>query len=102
MMGISTLAEAYADFGAVGVPLIMFAQGLFLAACVVTLGSQHRIGPEAVLLSLSIYFLNGIGGSAVMLYGAVLQGLVANLAVLWLAAGAWIQPSCFGLVGRRG
>jgi hypothetical protein len=83
--GISILGEAFINFGWPGVVLIMLFQGLILG------GLQHmfgepRSGPggQAVFLAFFVFFLNGIGSSAEILFGNVLQNLFCGyFLLLW-------------------
>ena len=91
MSGVGFLPEAYANFGVIGIVAGMFLQGIVLAACNRAFNSKSCVGGKAVLLSVLIGFLNGTGTSTAMLYGGLVQTLLANALVLRLAAGVWTR-----------
>ena len=68
--GVSILGEAYINFGWPGVALIMLFQGLILGVLQHMFG-ETRSGPggQAVFLAFFVFFLNGIGSSAEILFG---------------------------------
>lgn len=83
--GVSILGEAYINFGWAGVVLIMLLQGLVLGVLQHIFG-ESRSGPggQAVFLAFFVFFLNGIGSSAEILFGNVLQNLLCGyLLLLW-------------------
>lgn len=85
--GLGLLPEAYANFGDLGMLVIMAIQGIVLAAVFRAFTASARIGPQAVLLSVSIFLINGVGGITTVMYSGLLQNLAANALLLWLAAG---------------
>jgi O-antigen polysaccharide polymerase Wzy len=83
--GVSILGEAYINFGWPGVAVIMLFQGLLLGLLHHLFG-ETRSGPggQAVFLAFFVFFLNGIGSSAEILFGNVLQNLLCGyLLLLW-------------------
>ncbi|MFN2512404.1 MAG: hypothetical protein ABR568_13430 [Pyrinomonadaceae bacterium] len=83
--GVSILGEAYINFGWAGVVLIMLLQGLILGVLQHMFGDP-RSGPggQAVFLAFFVFFLNGIGSSAEILFGNVLQNLLCGyFLLLW-------------------
>jgi hypothetical protein len=83
--GISILGEAFINFGWLGVAVIMFLQGIVLGALQHMFG-ESRSGPggQAVFLAFFVFFLNGIGSSAEILFGNVLQNLLCGyFLLLW-------------------
>jgi hypothetical protein len=60
----------------------MFLQGAIFAALDVVLNRANSQGGRAVYLTQMVYFLNGIGSSTVMLFGALLQHIIANVLIL--------------------
>lgn len=82
--GITLLGEGYVNFGAVGSILIMGVLGLVLAGSERVFGSQRAgVGGQAIFLALFVFFLNGIGTSAELLFGGILQNLVLSSLLLW-------------------
>jgi hypothetical protein len=82
--GVSLLAEGYINFGWVGVILIMVFQGAFLTLLQRLFGEPRSgEGGQAVYVSFLVFFLNGIGSSADMLFGNVIQGALFSCALLW-------------------
>jgi hypothetical protein len=104
--GVSILGEAYINFGWPGVVLIMLFQGLILGVLQHIFG-ESRSGPggQAVFLAFFVFFLNGIGSSAEILFGNVLQNLLCGyFLLLWarerrskseLADASFPQPSLY-------
>ena len=71
------------NFGWVGVILIMLVQGVLIG------GMQHSFGGkisgpggQAVFLCFFVYFLNGIGSSAEIMFGGILQNLLLGYVLL--------------------
>lgn len=82
--GVSLLAESYINFSLAGVILIMALQGAILGLLQQMFGEQRSgEGGWAVYVSLFVFFLNGIGSSADMLFGNVLQSALLSCALLW-------------------
>ena len=83
--GVSILGEAFMNFGWPGVALIMLFQGLILAVLQHIFGdSRSGPGGQAVFLAFFVFFLNGIGSSAEILFGNVLQNLLCGyFLLLW-------------------
>jgi hypothetical protein len=87
-LAVGTLAEAYANFGDPGVMGFMLLQGIVLGSACRIFAGQGSIGGQAVLLSILVFFLNGINTNTTTLYGGVVQNLTANGLLLWLLVGA--------------
>jgi hypothetical protein len=83
MMGISHIAEAYANFGLWGVGIIMGLQGLILSLMNISLNSPHSNGGRAIYISIMVFFLNGIGSATAGIYGALVQNVAASAFILW-------------------
>jgi hypothetical protein len=77
-MGIGQIAEAYANFGWQGIFGVFFLQGLFFAFIDNMLNSSHSYGGRAIYLSIMVMFLNGVGTSAVILFGSVIQIMIGS------------------------
>ena len=83
--GVSLLGEAYINFGWFGVVFVMLFQGLILSLLQHSFG-ESRSGPggQAVFLAFFVFFLNGIGSSAEILFGNILQNLLCGyFLLLW-------------------
>ncbi|MCB8984700.1 MAG: hypothetical protein H6659_12800 [Ardenticatenaceae bacterium] len=91
-IGIGQLPEAYANFGVVGIVLVMGLQGLIFALLDSSLNGPDSDGGRAIYLSVMIYFLNGIGSSAAILFGALLQQILVNAVILRVFATGWRSP----------
>ena len=81
-IGIGLLPEAYANFGAMAVVLIMAVQGAVLGLLSAMLNRKVSDGGRAIYLSLGVYLLNGIGTSASVMFGAILQQVLASAVIL--------------------
>ena len=84
--GISLLGECYVNFGLAGVIFMMMFQGAALSTLEqIFSGEKSGAGGHAVFLAFSIWFLNGVGTSAEVLFGAILQNMICSCAILiWL------------------
>lgn len=87
MMSLGTVAEAYANFGQVGIVAFLALQGVVLALCSHVFSGRGSIGAQAVLLSVLVTFFNGISSSTAILYGGLVQNLLANALLLWFLSG---------------
>jgi hypothetical protein len=84
--GMSLLGEAFINFGWLGVILVMFIQGLAIAMLERIFGSQKSgAGGQAVFIAFFVFFLNGIGSSAEILFGNIVQNLIFGYLLLWWA-----------------
>lgn len=82
--GVSLLAESYINFGLIGVILGMACQGAILGLLQHLFGEwDSGEGGRAVYVSFFVFFLNGIGSSADMLFGNVIQSALLSCALLW-------------------
>ncbi len=83
--GMSLLGEAFINFGWAGVILVMFIQGLAISILERIFGSQKSgAGGQAVFIAFFVFFLNGIGSSAEILFGNIVQNLIFGyLLLLW-------------------
>ena len=62
-IGIGRLPEAYVNFGAVGIVVLMFMQGLAFGFINHLYNGPHSDGGRAIYISIMVFFLNGIGSS---------------------------------------
>jgi O-antigen polysaccharide polymerase Wzy len=83
--GVSILGEAFINFGWYGVVLVMMLQGLLIALLEQVFGgARSGAGGQAVFIAFFIFFLNGIGSSAEILFGNLLQNLLCGyFLLLW-------------------
>lgn len=82
--GATLMGEGYMNFGVAGVIIIMIILGLVTSLLEdVFAGAQSGAGGQAIFLATFVYFLNGIGSSAELLFGALIQNLVASCILLW-------------------
>lgn len=88
-IGIGQLPEAFANFGLVGIVLVMSLQGLFFAMLDRILNGPKSDGGRAIYLSLMIFCLNGIGSATVVIFGALVQSVVANALILRVFASGF-------------
>lgn len=85
--GVTLIGEGYMNFGFFGVLLVMFMQGTVLSLLEqIFAGRKAGAGGWAIFIATLVYLLNGIGSSAEVMFGAVLQNLIASCILLW-----WIR-----------
>ncbi len=89
MIGIGHLPEAYANFGNLGVIVIMALQGMFFAVVSKILDSPRSEGGMAIYLSLMVFFLNGIGTGTASLFMLVIPTVIVNSLILRFFATGW-------------
>jgi hypothetical protein len=84
--GVSLLGEGYINFGIPGVIFIMAFQGVLLILLQHMFGGERSgAGGQAVFLAFFIFFLNGVGTSAEIFFGNILQNLLCSCVLLWWA-----------------
>lgn len=88
-IGIGLLPEAYANFGVAGVLLVMALQGAVLGLLSAMLDGKDSDGGRAIYLSVGVYLLNGIGTSASVMFGAILQQVLASAVILRPFTKGW-------------
>jgi hypothetical protein len=86
-VGLGQPAEAYANWGSLGVFLVMALEGAALATVGSVFNGPDSEGGRAVYLTIMIYFLNGIGTGTAALFGSIIQNSIANSLVVRFAAG---------------
>jgi hypothetical protein len=103
--GVSILGEAFINFGWYGVVLMMLLQGLVIGLLERIFGGpQSGAGGQAVFIAFFVFFLNGIGSSAEILFGNILQNLLCGyFLLLWarekgshLRLGTMSQKQLYG------
>jgi predicted small integral membrane protein len=95
--GVSLLGESFINFGWFGVIFVMLFQGLVLGLLQFSFG-ETRSGPggQAVFLAFFVFFLNGIGSSAEILFGNILQNVLCSYVLL-----LWATETNPRLLGSR-
>ena len=81
-ISIGQLPEAYANFGIVGIVVMMALQGVVFALLDAVLNGPLSDGGRAIYLVIMASFLNGIGSSAAVLLGALAQQILASALIL--------------------
>ncbi|HSS19396.1 MAG TPA: O-antigen polysaccharide polymerase Wzy [Pyrinomonadaceae bacterium] len=83
--GVSLIGEGYMNFGVTGVVLVMLVLATTLAVLQhIFAGPASGPGGQAIFLATFVYFLNGIGTSAELMFGGLIQNLVCASILLWL------------------
>ena len=81
--GVSLLGEGYINFGLFGVVSIMALQGAVLILLQLIFGGPRSgAGGQAVFLAFFVFFLNGVGTSAEIFFGNILQNLLCSCVLL--------------------
>lgn len=84
--GVSLMGEGYINFGIGGVILVMAFLGLVTSLLEdIFAGSESGPGGVAIFLAAYVYFLNGIGSSGEIMFGGLIQNLLASCVLLWWA-----------------
>ncbi len=81
-IGIGQIAEAFANFGWYGILGVMILQGLFLRSVNQVLNGPQSDGGRAIYVAIAVLFLNGVGTSAVVLFGSVIQLSLASAVLM--------------------
>lgn len=82
IMGIGHIAEAYVNFGIIGVMLIMLVQGSIFATFAKVLNGEKSEGGVAIYTIIMITFFNGIGSATAGLFGGIVQLAVSEAIIL--------------------
>lgn len=91
-MGIGFLTEAYANFGAWGVPLAMFIIGCLFGVANTVFNGPQSDGGKAVYVAVMVFFMNGIGSATTMFFFFAAQGFVVLPLFLRYFARSWRAP----------
>ncbi len=91
-IGIGFIAEAYANFSWYGVIGVMALQGAFIALLDRLFNRPRSEGGAAIYVALLSFMFNGIGTSAVVIYG--------NLPILFFCCAVFLAPFCTKLLER--
>ncbi|MGA9995590.1 MAG: hypothetical protein WBP93_09255 [Pyrinomonadaceae bacterium] len=84
--GVSLIGEGYMNFGVFGVLLAMALQGLIISLLEhLFAGENSGAGGKAIFLASLVFFLNGIGSSAEIMFGSVFQSMICACVLLWWA-----------------
>ena len=93
-IGIGQLPEAYANFGVLGIAGVLALQGVIFALLDRLFNGVRSEGGRAIYLPVMVFFLNGIGSSAAILFGALFQQLLVNALLLRpFALGFTAEPA---------
>lgn len=86
--GATLIGEGYMNFGVAGVAMIMVILGLVTALMEGVFGTEKSgVGGQAVFLAIFVYFLNGIGTSAELMFGGLVQNLICGAILVAWAKG---------------
>jgi hypothetical protein len=88
-IGLGQLTEAYANLGVVGVIVVMALMGLIFASLDGVFNGAESEGGRAIYLSIMVIFLNGIGASTPIIFGAILQNSLGSAVIVRLFATGW-------------
>ncbi len=84
--GVSILGEAFINFGWYGALFVMMLQGVAISTLEKIFGTlKSGAGGQAVFIAFFVFFLNGIGSSAEILFGNIVQNLLFGYLLLWWA-----------------
>ena len=87
-IGAGFVAEAFANFSWIGVIAIIAIQGAIFAILHRLLNSDDNLGGQAIYAAVMMSFLNGIGTSAVVLFGNILQFTIFSIVFLRIFSGS--------------
>lgn len=91
-MGIGFLAEAYANFGLLGVIGVMFLIGCLFGTAHMMFNGPDSDGGRAVYISVLAFYLNGIGSATAMFVFFGIQGFIVLPLILRFFTGRWRAP----------
>ena len=92
-MGMSQLTEAYANFGAWGVAIVMIIEGFIFALLDKLLNGPLSEGGQAIYLVVMSGFLNGIGGSASSIFLNIAPTVLTSALILRYYCTGWSAQS---------
>lgn len=82
--GATLIGEGYMNFGVPGVIIVMCFLGLITSLLEdLFAGKESGPGGRAIFLATFVYFLNGIGSSAELMFGGIVQNMAASVLLLW-------------------
>lgn len=84
VIGIGYIPEAYANFSWLGVFVVLSVQGLSFAFFNKWLNGEQSEGGAAIYVLVTAGFINGIGATAIMLFGNLLQIVVCCVALVYV------------------
>jgi hypothetical protein len=101
-IGLGQITEAYANFGVLGVAIIMAMQGVIFALLDGVFNGPESEGGRAIYLSVMVSLLNGIGASTPIIFGALVQNSLGSAFIVRLFATSWrVGGAASGRRGRR-
>jgi hypothetical protein len=86
---LGQLTEAYANFGVIGILIIMALQGLIFGVLDGLFNGPESEGGRAIYLSIMVSLLNGIGASTPIIFGSLLQNSLGSALILRLFSSRW-------------
>lgn len=92
-MGIGFLTEAYANFGVVGMMVVMFLIGTFLGAAATIFNGPQSDGGKAAYIVVLAFFMNGLGSATTMFFFFALHGFIVLPLFLRYYASSWRAPA---------
>lgn len=92
-IGLGQPAEAYANFGTLGVIVVLALEGLFFAVIDHVLNGPRSQGGAAIYLAIMVFFLNGIGSHTATIFGSVIQDIAVMAVVLAVIAATGKKAS---------
>jgi hypothetical protein len=95
-IGIGLITEAYANFGVLGIMIILALQGALVGALANVFNRQESDGGRAIFLLVTVLLLNGIGSSSATVLGNVVQVSLAGALIIRPFATAWSADSVPG------
>jgi hypothetical protein len=98
--GPTLIGEGYVNFGILGALMVMFLQGAILSLAEQICAMKSPAG-MSVFVGLFVFLLNGIGASAAIIFGGIVQSLVAGCALLWLFSLRDSRSLAMGITNLR-
>jgi O-antigen polysaccharide polymerase Wzy len=88
-IGLGQITEAYANFGVLGVAIIMAMQGVIFALLDGVFNGPESEGGRAIYLAIMVSLLNGIGASTPIIFGALIQNSLGSAFIVRLFSTSW-------------
>ncbi len=91
-IGIGFLAEAYANFGVLGILGLMFLIGNLLSAAATIFNGPQSDGGKAAFIVILAIFMNGLGSATMLIFYFAIQGFIVLPLLLRFFAKSWRAP----------
>ena len=88
-MGIGFVAEAYANYGLLGVVVVMFLIGCLFGGAHVMFNGPDSDGGRAAYIAVLAFYLNGIGSATAMFVFFGIHGFITLPLILRFFSGRW-------------